>query len=464
MCIDKNCFPFKFKTAKVIPVYKSGDSSCPSNYRPISILSTLSKPLEKHLQKSLYSYFVKNSLLNEDQSGFRKDHSCHTALIQLVDSLLSSINENKFSALLFVDFEKAFDVINHTLLLRKLKLYKLTPEFIYLISSFLSERKQLVITNDQTSQLMPVRYGVPQGSVLGPLLFSVYVNDLPYFVNCKCEMFADDTSMHASDSDPCRLSNILQNNINKLINWTQLNHMSLNAQKTKCMYVSARQKRQKMKSDFKPLFIDNKSIEEVDSHKILGVIIDKNLTWTDHVMSLGKRLSNRILQLSKIKKFLDNHSRKLFFCGHILPIIDYASTLWDNCSETNLKFIHRLYKRALKLILLKSGSLAVGDYKNLNILTFRNRLFFNKAVCMHNVINGKAPPKITRAFKTNQHRHSHSLTFPRPRNNLYKSSLLYSGSNLWNNLPVKFKNISNKNQFKKHLKNYLINNCKEREL
>ena len=464
LCIDKNCFPFKFKRAKVIPVHKSGDSSSPSNYRPISILSVLSKPIEKHIQKSLYSYFNDNGLINESQSGFRKNYSCHTALIQLTDNILHSINENKFIGLLFVDFEKAFDVINHSLLLRKLQLYKLSPELIHLILSFLSDRKQLVMVNENSSDLMPVRHGVPQGSVLGPILFSIYVNDLPCFVKCKCEMFADDTSLCSSNSDSCRLTSDLQVNIDRLIDWTQLNHMSLNAHKTKCMYVSARQKRQKMKTNFEPLYIDNRIVEEVNSHKILGVIIDKDLTWTDHVMSLGKRLSTKLLQLSKIKNFLDNHSRKLFFCGHVLPLIDYASTLWDSCSETNLKFLHRLYKRALKLVLLKSSSLTVSDYKQLNILTFRNRLFFNKAVCMQKVINGNAPPKITQAFKINHYRHNHSLTFPRPRNNLYKSSFLYSGGNLWNNLPVKYKSIPNRNLFKKLLKNSLLSNCTENEL
>jgi len=277
-------------------------------------------------------------------------------------------------------------------------------------------------------------------------------------------MFADDTTLFCSDSDSSRLTRKLQYSIDRLIIRTQLNHMSLNAQKTKCMYVSARQKRQKMNDRFQPLLLDNGIVEEVDSHKILGVTIDKNMTWTDHIMSLGKRPAHRLLQLSKIKHFLNNHSRKLFFCGHILPIIDYASTIWDTCSGTNLKFIHRLYKRAVKLVLLKTSTLTIEDYKQINVLTFRNRLLFNKAVFMQKVVNQNAPPKITKAFKVNQHRHNHLLTFPRPRNNLYKSSLLYSGSDLWNKLPQNLKCIKSKNKYKTHLKRYFINKSTEHDL
>jgi hypothetical protein len=458
LCIDKKYFPLKFKEAKVIPLYKSGDTSNPSNYRPISILSTIAKPFEKHIQKSLYSYLVKNNLIHEDQSGFRENHSCHTSLIQLVDNLHCSINENEFSGLIFIDFQKAFDIINHSLLLRKLEIFQLTPECISLISSFLSDRKQLVMVNNQISQFMPIKYGIPQGSILGPILFSVYVNDLPCFTKGKCEMFADDTSCHSSDPDPCKLTYKLQDNIQRIIDWTQLNHMSLNSQKTKCMYVCARQK---MKCNFKPLFIGKNKIEEVQSHKTLGVFIDRDLSWTDHITFLIKRLSTKIFQLAKIKHFLDVHSRKLFFCAHILPIIDYASTLWDNSSDSNLKLIQRMHKRALKLVLLKSSSLTIQDYKQLNVLPLQKRLFFNKAMCMHNVIYGNAPKKISDTFKTNQHRHNHTLSLPRPRTNIYKSSFLYSGGNLWNNLPTIVKYTTNKNTFKKKMKTFLLNSLNE---
>ena len=457
LCIEKNYFPLKFKEAKIIPLYKSGSTSDPCNYRPISILSLIAKPLEKHLQKHLYSYVIENQLLHNDQSGFRKNHSCHTALIQLSDDLLNNINENKFSGLIFIDFQKAFDVINHSILLQKLQILKLPPDFISLISSFLTDRNQCVVINNEISKFLPTAYGVPQGSVLGPLLFSIYVNDLPCFLNDKCEMFADDTTLHSCDSDPNVLSKKLQDNLDKVIDWTELNHMSLNSQKTKCMYVSARQKRQKMKSYFKPIYIGQNSVDEVYSHKILGVTIDRDLSWYEHTSNLVKKLSIKLFQLSQIKHFLDVHSRKLFFFAHIVPIIDYASTLWDNCSDTNLKQINRMYKRALKIILLKASSLTPQDLKKLNLLTLQNRLMFNKAVSMHKVNYGKAPEKISSKFVVNHHRHKHLFSLPRPRNNIFKNSFLYSGGNLWNNLPTEFKLITNLDTFKLKFKAHLIN-------
>ena len=163
-------------------------------------------------------------------------------------------------------------------------------------------------------------------------------------------------------------------------------------------------------------------------------------------------------QLSKIKNFLNIDSRKTFFHAHILSILDYASTLWDNASESNIKLLSRLHKRAIKLILLKSSTLTSTDYKHLDILPFQKRLIFNKSIYMHKILHGKAPKKVKENFATNPNRHTHMLTFPRPRNNVFKSSLLFSGSSLWNNLPSSMKNIPGKASFKIQIKQYLREN------
>ena len=419
LCIDKSYFPLKLKNAKVIPIHKGGEYSDPSNYRPISIISLLSKPIEKHIYHHLNKHLTKYNLIHENQSGFRKNHSCHTALTQLLDKCLLNINNNEFNGMVYADFAKAFDIISHSLLIKKLKHYGVNTHTLDFLTSFLQHRKQLVQIGPKQSKFLPLTNGVPQGSIMGPLLFSIYINDLPLSVTNSCEMFADDTSLHASDINPTNLCFKLQNSINDLIDWTELNHMALNAKKTKCMFLTTRQKRIKMTTLFPSLYAYNKQIKEVDSHKVLGVTIDKDLSWSEHIATLAKSLSQRVYQLSKIKHFLDVSSRKLFFHAHIQSRINYASTLWDRASETNLKYIFRLYKRAIKMVLLKPNSLNTNDYKKLDILPFKSSLIYNKYMFMHKIMNGFAPNKIISNFITNQNRHKHIITLPRPNNNLF---------------------------------------------
>ena len=184
------------------------------------------------------------------------------------------------------------------------------------MSSFLSNRKHLVSINNSSSKFQPIKYGVPQGSVLDSLLFLLYINDLSCFAQCLCEMFADDTSLQSHDSDTTKLPTKRQHGIDRLVTWSDLNHMALNAQKTKCMYVSARQKRQKLSASFQPFLIGKQTTEEVHSHKVLGVIIDRDLSWSNHISFLGKRKAVKISQLAKVKHFLDLHSGSVFLCPY----------------------------------------------------------------------------------------------------------------------------------------------------
>ena len=361
LCITKSTFPNAFKIAKVIPLYKSGDSSNPSNYRPISIVSVLAKPLEKHINKHLLLHLDKYNLLHPSQSGFRKKHSCQTALTSLVEQWLSNINNDEFNGVIFVDFKKAFDVIDRNLLLRKLALYGMSDCVMDLLSSYLSNRQQCVSVDAHTSSLSTMKHGIPQGSVLGPILFSLYINDLPLCIKALCELFADDTSLHDHHIDLNTLHASLQNSLDNLTDWTEMNHMALHPDKTKFMLITTRQKRQNIVSHFHPLTVQGTTIEEVQKHRVLGVIIDNNLSWTPHVKSLCKKISIKTFQLSKIKHFVNFHARKIFFHAHIQSLIDYGSTLWDSASKNCLKPLHSLYKRSLKLILLKRSSLEEDD-------------------------------------------------------------------------------------------------------
>ena len=174
LIIEKNKFPKVFKEVKVIPLYKSGDKSEPSNYRPVSILSVISKPVERHKNEHIMNHFYINDLLHENRSGFRLNHSCRTALTEPIDTWLSEINLNKLCEALLIDFVKAFDVISYDLLIKKKTLYGLATDTLTLIKSFLSDRRQVVYVKSKESKVKSVVFGVPQGSVLGPLFFHLY--------------------------------------------------------------------------------------------------------------------------------------------------------------------------------------------------------------------------------------------------------------------------------------------------
>jgi hypothetical protein len=211
-----------------------------------------------------------------------------------------------------------------------------------------------------------------------------------------------------------------------------------------------------MTSKCPPLFIKHQTVEEVDSHKVLGVTVDNNLSWSKHVTALCKTASKKVYQLSRIKHFLNPHARKLFFHAHIQSIIDYGSTLWDSASANTLKPLVSLHKRALKVILLRNTTLMVSDYKYLSILPLRQRLDYNKGVLMQKIMSGKAPPTLFAKFSLSESRHTSKINVPIPRIDLFKSSLVYSGGVLWNSLPDSLRVPVSTTTFKSRYSAYLM--------
>ena len=292
------------------------------------------------------------------QTDRRPNYSCHIALTELIDTWLSEININKLFGALFTDFAKAFDVINHDLLLRKLSLYGLSANSLSLICSFLNSRLQKLSFKDNQSDFKTVLFGVPQGSVPGPLLFFIYINDLPLHIpSAQCDMSADDTTIHTSGQDVPAITSVLQSCLSDVVEWTHLNPMSPNSSKKRYMILTTRQKRQLLHSPSAHLSVGNKQITEVSDHKVLGVTIDNNLTWGPHIRDLCKTTAKEVYQSSKIKHFRNFHARKTFFQAHIQSGIDYASTLWDSASDSLQKPLKSLHRRAIKIVHLKRTSL-----------------------------------------------------------------------------------------------------------
>ena len=270
--ISNSVFPTKWKEAKVTPLHKSGPHEDVNNYRPISILPILSKVLEKHVHDSLSEFLQEFSLLHKTQLGFRTQHSCETALINMIDSWLNAMDKGKIIGVVLVDFKKAFDLVDHRILLNKLDIYGIKDETLMWFSTYLSNRRQQVSVNNTMSDFKQISYGVPQGSILGPLLFLLFINDLPLYTdNVSTDLYADDTTLYDIQDSVEQIGENLQRAINNLHTWCQNNGMILNSSKTKVMLVTSNQKRQRLHNDNLILNYNNETLSMITNDKILGV-------------------------------------------------------------------------------------------------------------------------------------------------------------------------------------------------
>ena len=280
-------FPDALKISKVIPIHKGGSPEDLNNYRPISLLSIFDKIIEKMMHKRVYSFLEQNNILYQKQFGFRKNNSTTMSLLDITERIKETIDKKKFGCSIFIDLRKAFDTVNHSILLHKLEHYGIRGTALNWFKSYLSNRKQYVYINGATSTLLDITCGVPQGSVLGPLLFLIYINDLPNISKIfEIFLFADDTNLyHEADS-----LNLLESEINKelkhLHSWLVVNRLSLNIDKTNFVVFYPYNKQLRSRITLK---IQKKAIPEKNAVKYLGLMIDSGLTWKTHIDKLAKR-------------------------------------------------------------------------------------------------------------------------------------------------------------------------------
>ena len=458
LCIRQSVFPDPLKKAKVIPLPKSKVTTNSNDFRPISLLSVLSKPLEKHIYKHIISFIEHHDLFHPFQSGFRNHHSCHTALVRLCDQWLSSINNSEITGAVFLDFKKAFDLVDHAILLQKLSVYLQNQNTLDLLCSFLRDRKQYVHVGGSSSKEGSIIYGVPQGSILGPLLFCLFINDLPLHIedkNTLCELFADDSSIHAHSSNLSTVQLALQHACDDVMHWCQNNEMVLHPEKTQCMVITSRQKHQR-----KPLTLDLKlestSLRQVHTHKVLGIYIDQELKWQSHIEHVCKTVSKNVFLLHKLKHYVNTDVRKLFFHAHCLSHINYASTIWCSAGEVHIKKLNSLHRRGVKL-LSDLKILTDENFQELNLLTLQQQFRYNVSLLIFKVLHGCAPPYLNDLLMRSSTQHtSIKLLLPLPRIDLYKSSFSFYGPKTWNSLPAHVTNSISVKSFKAKLREHLL--------
>ena len=407
--IRSGVFPDDLKIAKVIPLYKSGDSSLFTNYRPISLLPAFSKVFERLIYNRLHSFLEKYNILFTSQYGFRKQSSTEHATLELIDSVVNALNDKHYALAVFIDLSKAFDTLDHNILLDKLWHYGIRGVPHKLFKSYLEHRKQFVINKDTMSDYQSTKCGVPQGSILGPLLFLIYINDMPLSSHtAQFILFADDTSLLFKSKDLSSLTINVNSELTKISHWISANKLSLNIGKTKCMLF---QNTQNQIPNHEEIILHGNKIEKVDHFKFLGIWIDKNLNWKKNTNEKCKKIAQLLAIINKVKPLLQSCTLKQIYNALVQPHLSFGLLAWYSNIRGNLTNISRLFKLQKKAVRLidKSKFIAHTDpiFKKFNILKLED-LFIIQGYQLYDQIMKKQCPKylLTSVMKNND-LHSH---------------------------------------------------------
>ena len=346
ICLSSGTFPEILKIAIVKPVFKSGDKNIFNNYRPISILPYISKVLEKIIHKRIMDYLTENDILCKNQFGFQKSLSTYMPILLLQERVTKAMENGKLAVAIYIDLQKAFDTVNHNILIGKCEKYGISGSALNLLKSYLTNRKQCVEYQEVRSALEDVTLGVPQGSILGPLLFLLYINDLPNAcANSECLLYADDTAIIFESKNIVELQQTINDELRTLNKWLQSNQLSLNTKKT--VYQLYSQTRSQISLDLK---VNNDTIQLVEKVKYLGVMIDPCLNWKYHIDGITAIISRNIGVINRAKFYLDKHCLTLLYNSLVLPYINYCCLIWGFTFPSYLLKIELLQKRAIRIL------------------------------------------------------------------------------------------------------------------
>ncbi len=340
--MNEGIFPTIWKLSNISPVFKKALRCLKENYRPVSLLSCISKVMERAVYNVLYKYFKTHGLLSERNSGFKENDSTINQLIHLCNNIYKGLDKSKDMCVVFLDVSKAFDKVYHKGLLHKLEQLGICGNLLKWLESYLSNRKQRVVINGKMSDPRPINASVPQGSILGPLLFLVYVNDLVDDRQTTPYLFADDTSLLATINprDPVSTFSDINNDLCTLSNWANQWRVTFNASKTVYMIISNKSKVPR----YPDLFLHGEKLTKVTSHKHLGVTLTSNMTWNLHIDAALKKAASRLSNIRKIRFIITRKARETLYRSLVLPLLEYGSVLFDSCTlylKQRLESFHR---------------------------------------------------------------------------------------------------------------------------
>ena len=447
--------PSSYKEANVCPVPKAGDLSQLSSYRPISLLNSENKVLERLVFKYLFNHLRDNNLLSSLQSGFLPGDSTVNQLTFLYNTFCHALDSGKKVRAVFCDISKAFDRVWHAGLLVKLHAAGVTGNAHAWFADYLSNRKQRVVLPGAVSDWASIRAGVPQESILGPLLFLLYINDIVHDIGSNSRLFADDTSLFIIVDDPVTAAGCINTDLDRISKWASTWLVTFNPSKTETLLISRKLNR----PVHPPLLMENHQISEVDSHKHLGLYFSHDCTWHQHRNYITIKAWARINIMRKLKFKLDRKSLETIYTAFIRPLIEYGDIIWDNCSQYEKDELDKIQNEAARittgatrLISLSALSKEIG-WESLEKRRTNHKLtLFYKMT--HNLaplyLSSLVPSTVSNISRYNL-RNSNNLQTMDARTTLYYNSFLPSTVRAWNEVPEEAKQSDSVNAFKRFL-------------
>ena len=440
--LNTGIFPDKLKIAKVSPIFKKDDETLFTNYRPISILPTLSKVFEKVIFKQLYQYFQDKKLFYSAQYGFREGHSTELAALELVDRITLDMDRMNTPISIFLDLSKAFDTLNHEILLDKLNYYGVGGVAQQLMKSYLCNRHQFVEIENTQSETLPLTTGVPQGSILGPLLFLIYINDISQASkHFKFIIYADDTNLNTNlelvtkQSRGSDMSTVINLDLKEISDWLACNKLSLNVKKTKYMIFHKPQKR----IPSLKLILNDTNIDRVSNFDFLGITLNEHLNWKSHIDQIANRISRCIGILNRHKHFIPLHSKLHIYNSLILSHINFGILSWGYKCER----ISKLQKKAVRIVSLsKYNAHTEPIFKQLKLLKVTDILRLQELKFYYKFHHRMLPsylldlPLVTNA-ETHHHntRRRNDIRLPLAKHEYAKRSIRFNLPKVINNTP-----------------------------
>lgn len=452
-CLQDSCFPQPWKMSKVIPVPKPGSNE----FRPISLIPILSKIFERALCDQITEFIESKNLLSKHQSGFRKNYSCKSAVLHVSSEIGKYIDENRIVFLILIDFSKAFDTIIHEQLLLKLKVrFGFNSAAIKLISSYLSDRESIVVTNSGKSNAVGNSNGVPQGSILGPVLFTLYSEDMEnVFKSVSSHFYADDTQLYIS----CKLPDVnetinkINHDLQNLLTWSNANGIKINSSKSKCMVIS---RRNVDLLTFPSILVGGEVVNFERKVNNLGVIMNSSLKWNDHIAKLSHSIHFGVRCLWNSARLFPQSTKLQLVKSLIIPQIIYADVIMGDLDSREFAMLDKAFKSIVRFVfMLRKYDHISHVYNKIVGLPLKEFLRFRRLQFLFNTVQSRTPPylyeRLTFLQSARLQRH---LNIPSHNYDAITKSFFYFDAQAWNALPLDIRNSTSLLTFKKQLFHY----------